>query len=194
VDWKVYGKRERYYIKQYHEETNFVTTVLLDASESMTFASGGESKLEYAMLLTAAISYLVLRQNDAAALGVYDKECTAWRPAGTRLPFLNLLAEALSQLTPVGQTDTGRCLAQFSRQISRKGIIVVISDFLDEPESILEGLRQLRFRGHEVVALHVLDRSELEFPLRGHVRFEGWRRRGGCSSSRTGFARLTWKC
>ena len=131
------------------------------------------SKLEYALDLSAAISYLVLRQHDAAALGLYDKECITYLAPGTRLPFLTKLSETLSRVTPTGQTETGRCLAQFARQISRKGIIVVVSDFLDRPESILEGLRQMRSRGHEVIAIHVLDREELEFPLRGHVRFEG---------------------
>jgi len=115
----------------------------------------------------------VLRQHDAAALGLYDKECITYLAPGTRLPFLTKLSETLSRVTPTGQTETGRCLAQFARQISRRGIIVVVSDFLDRPESILEGLRQMKSRGHEVIAIHVLDREELEFPLRGHVRFEG---------------------
>jgi uncharacterized protein (DUF58 family) len=173
IDWKVYGKRERYYIKQYHEETNFVATLLLDASESMTYASDARSKLDYALEAAAAISYLVLRQHDAVALGVYDRECTTYLPPATRLPFLARLSDTLSQVVPTGKTNTGRSLSQFSRQITRKGILVVISDFLDRPESILEGLRQLRCRGHEVVALHVLDPHELEFPLRGQARFEG---------------------
>ncbi len=173
IDWKVYGKRERYYIKQYHEETNFVATVLLDVSESMAFASASTSKLEYALQLAAAMSYLVLRQHDAAALGIYDRECASYLAPSTRLPFLNRLSEALAQVQPAGGTDTARCLTQFARQISRRGIVVVISDFLEPVEDVLRGLRQLKSRGHEVVALQVLDRDELEFPLRGHVRFEG---------------------
>ncbi len=174
IDWKVYGRRERYYIKQYHEETNFVATVLLDASASMTFGSGkAHRKLEYACLLATTLSFLVLRQNDAAALGIYDRQSVAYLPPGTRLPFIARLSEMLDRLEPTGQTDTGRSLGQFTRQIARKGIVVVVSDFLDKPESILDGLRQLKFRGHEVIALHVLDPHELGFPMRGHVRFEG---------------------
>ena len=173
IDWKVYGRRERYYIKQYHEETNFVATILVDASKSMVFHSNGLTKLEYACLLATALSLIVLRQNDAAAMGTYDRESTAYLPPGTRLPFITRLVDLLERIEPTGQTDSGRALGQFGRQIARKGIVVVVSDFLDKPESILDGLRQLKFRGHEVIAMHVLDPHELEFPLRGHVRFEG---------------------
>lgn len=173
IDWKVYGRRERYYIKQYHEETNFVATLLLDASESMTFASGKISKLEYASTLAAAISYLVLRQNDAAAMGVYDEAAGAYLPPGTRMPFLSRLGDALEKIEPIRTTDTAGALGQFSRQVSRKGVVVVISDFLDKPDSILEGLKALKFRGHDVIAMHVLDPAERTFPMRGHVRFEG---------------------
>jgi len=173
IDWKVYARRERYYIKQYHEETNFVATVLMDASASMSFRSQRVSKLEYACLAATAFSFLVLRQNDAVALGVYDRETTAYLPPGTRVPFIARLADVLERIEPTGQTDTARSLEQFSRQISRKGIVVVVSDFLDEPASILDGLKKLKFRGHEVIALHGLAPHELAFPLRGHVRFEG---------------------
>jgi uncharacterized protein (DUF58 family) len=173
IDWKVYGRRERYYVKQYHEETNFVATVLLDGSESMTFRSRRADKMEYASLLATALSFLVLRQNDAVALGIYDRETVAYLPPGTRLPFIARLSEMLERLTPTGQTDTGRSLEQFRRHIARKGIVAVVSDFLDKPESILDGLKRLKFAGHDVIAFHVLDPHELEFPMRGHVRFEG---------------------
>jgi len=173
IDWKVYARRERYYIKQYHEETNFVATLLLDASRSMIFASGPVAKLEYACMLAMAVSLVVLRQNDAVALGIYDRQAGAYLPPGTRLPFIARLSDLLERLEPTGQTDTGQSLRQLGRQIAGKGIVVVVSDFLDEPDSILDGLKQLKLRGHEVIALHVLDPQELEFPLRGHVRFEG---------------------
>ena len=172
IDWKVYGKRERYYIKQYHEEMNFVATLLLDTSASMTFASGRISKLYYASLLAAALSYLILRQNDAVALGIYDRQQIAYLPPGTRLSFIDRLAKMLTRVEPTGRTDTDQSLAQLSRHITRKGIVIVLSDFLDSSTSILKGLKQLKFRGHEVIALHVLDPHELSFPLRGPVRFE----------------------
>lgn len=173
IDWKVYAKRERYYIKQYHEETNFVASLLLDASASMTFCSGGPSKLEYASTASAALAYLVLRQNDAVSLGVFDRESTAYQPPGTGLPFLESVARSLEQVHPTGGTSLGASLGAFARLIARRGIVVVVSDFLDEPASIVRGLQQLAFGGHEVIALHVLDPHEIEFPLEGHVRFEG---------------------
>jgi uncharacterized protein (DUF58 family) len=89
VDWKVFGKRERYYVKQYHEETNLIVTLIIDGSESMSFRSGASSKIEHASLLAAALAYLVLRQNDAVALGIYDRRATAYLPPATRLSFLS---------------------------------------------------------------------------------------------------------
>ena len=173
VDWRVYARRERYYIKQYHEETNFVGTVLLDGSESMTFASGATSKLQYACMAAMAIAYLVLRQNDAAALGLFDERTSAYLPPGTGIPFLARLSQALEQLAPTGGTHIGASLEQLSRLVSRRGIVAVISDFLDAPASVLTGLRRLKARGHEVIALHVLDPFEIDFPMRGPTRFEG---------------------
>jgi uncharacterized protein (DUF58 family) len=173
IDWRVYARRERYYIKQYHEETNFVATVLVDGSESMTFASGKASKLEYACTAAMAISYLVLRQNDAAALGLFDERTAGYLQPGTSVPFLARLSQVMEQLEPTGKTNVGKSLEQFSRLVSKRGIVVVISDFLDEPASVLEGLRKLKFRGHEVIVLHVLDPHEIDFPMRGHIRFEG---------------------
>jgi uncharacterized protein (DUF58 family) len=173
IDWRVYAKRERYFVKQYHEETNLIATVLLDGSASMTFASGGPTKLEYAAQLGGAICYLVLRQNDAAALGLFDRGPAAYLPPGTRFGFLERIAGLLERFEATGETDTGAALAAFGRLIGRRGIVVVISDFLDRPESILAGLKVLKARGHEVIAIQVLDPAERDFPLRGHVRFEG---------------------
>ncbi len=173
VDWKVYGKRERYYIKQYHEETNFAVTLLLDTSASMQFGSAGATKLEYAALLAAALAYVVLRQNDAVAFGAYDRKAAAYLPPGTRLPFLAKLAEALERVPTDGTTDTRKSLAQLARCMARKGIAVVLSDFLDDADAVLAGLGELRARGHDVIAVQVLDAAELEFGLKGHVRFKG---------------------
>jgi uncharacterized protein (DUF58 family) len=176
IDWKVYGRRERYYVKQYHEETNFVANILLDASESMTFASKRMSKLEYGCILAAAISLVVLRQNDAAALGLFDHQAAGYLPAGTRLSFLARLTGLLERIQPTGQTDIAASLEQYTRLISRRGIIVVISDFLDHPDTIVRGLQKLKFTGHEVVALNILDPYEQDFPLKGHIRFEALER------------------
>jgi uncharacterized protein (DUF58 family) len=172
IDWRVYAKRERYFIKQYHEETNLIATVLIDGSASMTFTSGGPTKLEYAARLGGAICYLVLRQNDAAALGLFDGGPAAYVPPGTRFGFLDRIAGLLER-GAAGKTDTAAALAAFGRIIGRRGIVAVISDFLDRPESVLAGLKELKSRGHEVIAIQVLDPAERKFPLRGPVSFEG---------------------
>jgi uncharacterized protein (DUF58 family) len=173
IDWKVFGKRERYYVKQYHEETNLAVTLLLDTSESMTFGTEGTSKLEHAALLAAGLAYVVLRQNDAVAFGAYDRKAAAYLPPGTRLPFLAKLAEAFERIATDGTTDTRKALAQLARSMVRKGIAVVLSDFFDDADAVLAGLGELRARGHEVIAVQVLDPAELEFPLKGHVRLKG---------------------
>ena len=173
IDWRVFARRERYFIKQHHEERNLVVTVLLDGSASMAFTSGGPTKLEYAAQLGGAICYLVRRQNDAAALGVFDRGPAAYLPPGTRFGFLERLAGLLERFAATGSTDTAAALSAFGPLIARRGIVVVISDFLDRPESVLAGLGGLKARGHEVIAIQVLDPAEREFPLRGHVRFEG---------------------
>ncbi len=173
IDWKVYGKRERYYIKQYYEETNFVATLLLDGSCSMTYGNKRQNKLEYACLLCAALSYLVLRQHDAVSLGVYDTASVSYLPPRTQLGFLAMLSESLARIEPRGSTDSAGALEQFAATISRKGIVIVVSDFLDDPDRILRGLMNLRFRGHEVIALHLLHPHELDLPFQGNIRFDG---------------------
>ena len=173
IDWKVYGKRDRYYVKQYHEETNFIAYLLVDASASMAFTSGPPSKLIYASTLAEALSYLVLRQNDAVALGAFDRDTVTYVPPGHRLSFLARLSELLAHIEPAGGTDSARALRRLGEQFSHRGIVVVISDFLDDAASVLDGLKHLKFLGHEVVALHVLDPQELTFTFQGPVRFEG---------------------
>lgn len=173
IDWKVFARRERYYVRQHHEESNLVTTVLLDASASMTFGSQRISKLEYACVLASALVYLVIRQNDAAAVGLFDREASAWLPPAQRMGFLTRLTELLERLSPTGGTDIGASLAAFGERIEGRGIVVVISDFLDRPERILDGLPRLRQQGHEVIALHVLDPAEQSLPWHGPMQFHG---------------------
>lgn len=172
IDWKVYGKRDRYFVKQYREETNFIAYLLVDGSASMTLRSGPVSKLEYACMLAEALSYLVLRQNDAACCGVFDREAIAMSPVGQGLPFLDQLSEILAHVEPVAGTDIARSLRQFSEYLPRRGMAVVISDFLDSG-GVVDALKLLKLAGHEVVALQVLDPQELAFDIRGPTRFDG---------------------
>ncbi len=173
IDWRVYARRDRYFVKQYREETNLVAYLLVDGSASMTFAGRGMSKLVYACALAEAISCIVLRQNDAACCGVFDREALAISPVGRGLSFLDQLGDVLERIEPTAGTDTTAAMEQFLPYMPQRGITVVISDFIDDPRSIAEGLKRLKLAGHEVVALQVLDPLELSFALAGPTRFEG---------------------
>ncbi len=178
LDWKVYAKSERLNIKQYEAETNLVTTLLLDASESMAYTSPnrkGEAsaKLEYAKLIVAALSYIVLGQSDAVALGIFDEELREFIPRSTRKVHLNRICAALENIEPQNKTGVGDVLHTVAQRVGRRGITVIISDLFDKIEDILSGIQHLRHDGHEVIVLHLLDKDELTFPFEGLVQFKG---------------------
>ncbi|HSW44409.1 MAG TPA: DUF58 domain-containing protein [Phycisphaerae bacterium] len=173
IDWKIYGKRDRYFVKQFREETNFVACLLVDGSASMAFRSAGRGKLEHACLLAEALSLLVLRQNDAVACGVFDRDALSLSPPRHGVSFLGRLSDILGQIRPTGGTNIASSLRQFAEALPRRGIAVVISDFLDRPTAVVEGLNTLRLAGHEVIALQTLDPQELGFDFLGPIHFEG---------------------
>ena len=177
LDWKVWGKNERYYIKQYEAETNLVTTLLLDASDSMAYrgakAAGKQTKLEWGRLACAALAYLVLNQSDAVSLGVFQHEIVNWVERSTRKVHINRICASLSKIEPDNQTGVGRIMHTIAERVKRRGIIVVVSDLFDKVEDVLSGIQHLRHDGHEVVLLHLLDRDELTFPFEGMVQFKG---------------------
>jgi uncharacterized protein (DUF58 family) len=177
LDWRVYGKNERLYIKQYEAETNLVTTILMDASRSMAYVSpnakGASAKLEYAKLVVASLSYLVLGQSDAVAVGIFDEEIRDFIPRSTRKVHINRICASLSKIEPDNQTGVGRIMHTIAERVKRRGIIVVVSDLFDKVEDVLSGIQHLRHDGHEVVLLHLLDRDELTFPFEGMVQFKG---------------------
>ena len=175
IDWKVFGRSDRFYIKQYEEETNLRTHILLDGSESMSYVSEetGLSKYDYGAMVGASLAYLLLRQQDAVGLAVFDETVRQYvspRSAGTQL---QTLCEVASQPTLKAKTNIGTILHEFADRITRKGLIVIISDMFDEIEHIERGLKHLRHRQHEVVLFHVLDRDELTFPFANMTLFEG---------------------
>ncbi len=173
LDWKVFARQEKYYIKQYEEETNFVCHVLMDASESMLYGSTGLSKLEYAKYLTASLAYLITGQSDSVGVGVFDREIRSYIPPGMSEGHVHLIAEQLEDLSPEKKTGVGHILHRFAERIGRRGIVVIISDLFDNVDDILGGLQHLRFLGHEVIIFHLLDPNELTFPFDGLVKFEG---------------------
>lgn len=181
IDWKVYGRTERYILKQYHEETNFVATLLLDCSGSMGYGgnngsrrdAAAGSKIEYASRLAVALAYLVLRQHDAVSVGVFDREVGEYLPARTHLHFLEHFALALEAARAREAADFPAVMADMAERITGRGVVILVSDLLDDPEAVREGLQVLRQQQHEVLLFQVLHREELEFPFEGNVRFEG---------------------
>jgi len=175
LDWKVFGKSDRLYVKQYEEETNLVATFCVDASESMAYespAKDGMSKRDYASTVAASLAYLVIRQQDAAGLVLFDDGVRQSIPAGSQPVHLTRMLGALETFRGGPRTDLGRALGEVAETVRRRGLVVVVSDLLDETDRVLAGLRRLRSRRHDVVVFQVLDRDETSFPFDRMTRFE----------------------
>lgn len=181
MDWRVYGRTERYYVRQFQEETNFVVTFVLDCSESMRYGSGETTKLDYGCLLTATLSYLVLRQSDAVSLALFDESVVNFLPPRTNVGSLGLLASQLETIRPERGTKLDAVAPILAETLTRRGTIVIISDLLDtaDPDedmrrsSLIRAVELLRHRRHEVVVFHVMDPQELVFEFTGRRRFQG---------------------
>ena len=173
LDWKVLGRTDRYYIKQYEQETNYVANLLLDGSESMSYGSGTLTKLHYGKMMAACLAYLILHQRDATALGMFDTTVRDYAPRSDNLATIHNLMARLAGFEPKEQTNIAAVLHEMARQIRRKGLVIVISDFFDDEAKVLEGIQHLRFGGNEVVVFHLMDPYELEFPFTGQVEFDG---------------------
>jgi len=172
IDWKVYGKSDRYYIKQYEDETNLRSYILLDVSRSMTYASPGTiSKLEYAKHLAAAIAYLMMHQQDAVGLLTFSDTIHRFIPPRSAGRHLQLILQELESLNPGTNTDVGTCLSSLSERIRRRGLIILFSDLMDEPERVLQGLKHFRYRQHEVIVFQILDETEWTFPFQEELGF-----------------------
>lgn len=173
LDWKVLGRTDRYFIKQYEQETNFVAHLLLDGSESMKYGSAKVSKLHYGKLLSACLAYLIFTQRDAVSLSIFDTVTQQYVPrSDNRVTLLSIL-DKLASFEPQGQTGIAAVLHDAAIKIRRKGIFILISDLFDDVDKILDGVQHLRFAGHEVIVFHTMDPYELEFPFRGLVEFIG---------------------
>jgi uncharacterized protein (DUF58 family) len=175
LDWKLFAKSGRYFIKQYEVETNFVAHLLHDASESMAYASPGAafSKLSYANFLTASLAYLIISQADAAGAGFFNEGLVSYLEPRQSAEQVSRICRELEETHPRRKTDTGAILHQFAERLKRRGLVILVSDLLDDPERIREGLNHLHFARHEIIVFHVLDPFELEFPFDGLVKFEG---------------------
>jgi uncharacterized protein (DUF58 family) len=175
VDWKVFGRTDRYYIKQYEEETNLQAYVCLDASESMAYKSPGSavSKLEYGSYVAAALSYLILNQRDTIGLCTFDQEVRDFLPASQQPSHLKLILHQLDQLEPKGTSKIGRVLEGLAERVRKRGLYIIITDLLDDPTDLLLGLRHLRYQRNEVILFHVMDHQELNFEFQDMLKLEG---------------------
>jgi len=171
IDWKVYGRTDRFYIKQYEEETNLKAYILLDISNSMSYSSSGISKIEYGKYLSAALSYLFLMQRDATGLCLFDSAIRKYVPPKSVNSYLQILITELENSIPGTDTDVGSVLHAMADRIKRRGLIIIISDLLDAPEKIISGLRHFRHGGHEVLVFHLLDQMERNFEFSGDIVF-----------------------
>jgi uncharacterized protein (DUF58 family) len=173
IDWRVYGRSDRYYTKLYEAETNFDCHLLIDSSSSMTYGSGKVSKLEYAKFLAASLAYLVLKQRDSVGLSVFDSEVRAYLPPRSTMGILLRMDQLLRDAKPAPKTAIAKQLHDVALMMKRRSFVVVLSDFLSDVDDVLAGLDHLRFDGHNVMVLHTLDPHELEFPFEGTWQFDG---------------------
>jgi uncharacterized protein (DUF58 family) len=172
LDWKVFAKTDRLYVKQYEEETNLKCYILLDVSNSMNFGTTGVTKFQYGSYLAAALSFLMIQQRDAAGLVTYDSELRNYLPPRSVRTYLNVILSQLENTQPSSKTDIGKNLHAVADRIRRRGLIIVISDLMDDPAHMISGLRHFRHDGHEVLVLHTLDPREIDFAYSGDVRFK----------------------
>jgi uncharacterized protein (DUF58 family) len=172
IDWKVFARSDRYYVKKFEEETNLDCQLLIDVSGSMAYGSRGITKFEYAACLGASLGYLMNRQRDAVGLTAFDDRIVAALPASTRPGHLRNLLITLNRLALGQRTNVSKPLHQLADSMNRRGMVVLISDLLDDPEAIIRGLKHFQYRGSDVLVFQILDPDELDFPFDRATRFE----------------------
>lgn len=173
LDWKMFGRSDKLYIKQFQEETNVTAYILLDMSKSMSFAGEGSiSKLDYGSFLAAVLSYLMLGQGDSVGLILFDKAVRKQIPPKSRRTHLNTLLTALQANTPGEQTNLAHVLHTVGETTKRRGLIILISDLLDDVDDIHKGLAHLKYLNHDVIILHTMDHQELNLDYEGLIQFE----------------------
>jgi uncharacterized protein (DUF58 family) len=170
LDWRLLGRTDRYFIKKYRADTNTQCHLLIDTSASMNYAHASSvTKLEYAKFLAASVAYLLNRQQDAVGMVAFDRKVHTHVPARNRTGHMRTIFGNLSLLQPGGETRLAESLHQLAEILTRRGIVVVISDFYDQPDRLQEAFQHLRFKGHDLVAFHVLDQNELDFDFQEPV-------------------------
>jgi uncharacterized protein (DUF58 family) len=172
IDWKVYARSDRHYVKKFEEETNLDCHVMLDVSGSMGYGSRGLTKFEYGQCLAASLAYLMNRQRDAVGLTAFDDAIVGMLPASARPGHLRAMLVTLERLRLGQKTNVSKPMHQLASSLNKRGMVVLISDLLDDPDAVVRGLKHFQYRGTDVIVFHVLDPHELEFPFERATRFE----------------------
>lgn len=173
IDWKSYARSDRYYVKLFEAETNFVSNLLIDASGSMTYGSGKITKLEYAKYMAASMAYLITDQGDSVGAAIFDGDLQSYLPPKSSKSILKDISRAMEKAEPKPRTNVGAILSNFAHRMARRGVVMLFSDMLDSTEEFIKGINHLRYRGHNVVVFHTLDPFEIDFPFKGTSRFVG---------------------
>lgn len=173
IDWLVYAKTNKYYVKKFEAQTNITGYLLMDLSQSMGYQSGKYlSKFDYSICLAAALGYLMIHQQDPVGLITFDEKLRACLPPQSRRGQLANILSILSKLTPTGKTDLGNSLIQTAAMLRHRSLLIVFSDLLTDPEAVLQAIYRLRHAGHDVILFHVLDEAEVKFPFEGDVEMK----------------------
>jgi uncharacterized protein (DUF58 family) len=173
VDWKVWARQDRLYVKQFEEETNLRSHLLVDVSNSMAYGNGPLNKYEYACTLACSLAYLILRQQDGVGCVTFDEKVRVTVPIRTKHNHIFSIVDSLAVQEPKEKTDMYAILRQVAETAPRRGLMVLVSDLLADRPGLIKGLKLLRQRGHDVLVFHVMDDEELDFPFSGPTRFEG---------------------
>ena len=190
IDWLVYAKTDKYYVKKFEAETNITGYLVMDLSQSMAYTYRQElTKFDYAICLAAALCYLMIHQNDPVGLVTFAEQINHYLPPKSKRQQIGNILSLLARLKPAGQTDAGRSHEQLAAMLKHSSLVMVFSDLLAEPEPIISALRQLRHGGHDVILFHVLDEAEVDFPFHGLVELEEPETRSRLEVDADGFRR-----
>ena len=172
IDWKLYGKTDRFFVKQYEEETNLRSYILLDTSRSMEYKSNKISKLDYGNYLSAALAYLMINQQDGVGLTLFDNQIQTFIPPRSKPSHVNTILTHLDKTGSGRDTDVGIVLHEMAERIKKRGLIILISDLFDETGNIINGLKHFRHNKQEIIVFHVMDRKELNFDFSNRTKFK----------------------
>jgi len=173
IDWNVYGKTDRFYVRKYQAETNLEAYLLMDCSGSMDYATGGRmTKMDYAICLAAALGYMMVHQQDAVGLFTFDEKIRTYLPPKSKRVHLTNILGTLARTKPFGQTDLAGALHEVAQRVKKRGLMILLSDLLADQDRVIPALHHLRYGGHDLIVFQVLDHSEVAFDFDGQVRFE----------------------